>query len=65
VPNPPKELFTVYGTKAQMMEPVVRADKMVCWISVHYNPSTREWSRSDVAALEAALAETHEVMEDM
>ena len=65
VPNPPTELFTVYGTKAQMMAPVVRGDKMVGWISVHYNPSTREWSRDDVAALEAALAETHKAMDDM
>ena len=65
VPEPPKELFTVYGTKAQMMAPVVRADAMVGWISVHYNPSTREWSPDDVAALEAALAETHKVMDDM
>ena len=65
VPNPPKELFTVYGTKAQMMAPVVRGDKMVGWISVHYNPSTREWSRDDVAALEAALAETHTAMDEM
>ena len=63
-PEPPKELSTVYGTKAQMMAPVVRGDKMVGWISVHYNVSTREWSRDDVAALEAALAETHKVMDD-
>jgi len=65
VPQPPKELFTVYGTKAQMMAPVVREDRMVGWISVHYNPSTRDWSRYDVASLEAALAETHKVMDDM
>jgi hypothetical protein len=30
---------------------------------VHYNPSTREWSPDDVAALEAALADTHKVMD--
>ena len=65
VPEPPKELFTVYGTKAQMMAPVVRTDKMVGWISVHYNPSPREWSREDVAALEAALAETHKVLDGL
>jgi maleate isomerase len=65
VPNPPKELFTVYGTKAQMMAPVVRGDKMVGWISVHYNPSARDWSAEDVAALEAALAATHEAMDGM
>ena len=64
-PQPPKELIAIYGTKAQMMAPVVRADKMVGWISVHYNVSTREWSREDVAALEAARAETYKVMDDM
>ena len=64
-PQPPKELFTVYGTKAQMMAPVVRGDRMMGWISVHYNPSTREWSREDVAALEAALAETHTVLDGL
>ena len=65
IPQPPKELFTVYGTKAQMMAPVVHGEKMVGWISVHYNVSARNWSREDMAALEAALAETHKVMDDM
>jgi maleate isomerase len=65
VPKPPKELFTVYGTLAQMMAPVVRGDKMVGWMSVHYNVSPREWSPADVAALEAALAETQKVMDDV
>ena len=65
IPEPPKELSTVYGTKAQMMAPVVRGDKMVGWISVHYNVSTREWSDADVAELKKALAETHKVMDEM
>ena len=64
-PQPPRELMQIYGTKAQMMAPVVRGDKMVGWLSVHYNPSTREWSSGDVAALEAALAATHRIMDDM
>ena len=64
-PQPPKELIAIYGTKAQMMAPIVRGDAMVGWLSVHYNPSTREWTREDVAAREAALAATHKVMDDM
>lgn len=65
VPNPPKELMQIYGTKAQMMAPVVRGADMVGWLSVHYNPSPRKWSREDVAALEAALAATHIQMDAM
>jgi len=64
-PQPPRELMQIYGTKAQMMAPIVRGEKMVGWISVHYNPSTREWTPQDVAALEAALAATHKVMDAM
>ena len=63
-PQPPKELLAIYGTKAQMMAPVVRGDKMVGWLSVHYNVSTREWTREDVEALERALAATHKVMDE-
>ena len=65
IPNPPKELMQIYGTKAQMLAPVVRGADMVGWLSVHYNPSTREWSREDVAALEAALAATHKQLDTM
>ncbi len=65
VPNPPKELMQIYGTKAQMMAPVVRGADMVGWLSVHYNLSTRDWSSEDVAALEAALAATHKEMDVM
>ncbi len=65
VPNPPKELMQIYGTKAQMMAPIVRGADMVGWLSVHYNLSTREWSPEDVAALDAALAATHAQMDVM
>ncbi len=63
--RPPKELLQIYGTKAQMMGPVVRGDALVGWVSVHYNPSTREWSAADVAALEAAVAAVHKEMDGM
>ncbi|MGQ0751901.1 MAG: GAF domain-containing protein [Betaproteobacteria bacterium] len=64
-PQPPKELMQIYGTKAQMMAPVVRGSKMVGWLSVHYNLSTREWTSEDINALEAALAATHRIMDQM
>jgi maleate isomerase len=63
--KPPKELMQIYGTKAQMVAPVVRGADMVGWVSVHYNESSREWSSEDVAALEAAVAATHKQMDTM
>jgi maleate isomerase len=63
--SPPKELMQIYGTKAQMMGPIVRDGKLMGWISVHYNPSTREWTREDVAALESAVAAAHQEMDRM
>jgi maleate isomerase len=65
VPNPPVQLMQIYGTKAQMMAPVVRGPAMTGWLSVHYNLSPREWSPADVAALEAALAATQKLMDQM
>ncbi len=64
-PKPPKELMQIYGTKAQMVAPVVRDEVMVGWVSVHYNVSPREWSSEDKAALEAAVAATHKQMDAM
>lgn len=51
----PEELRRIYGTKAQMIAPIVRADKMVGWISVHQDESARQWKPEDVVALEAAV----------
>jgi hypothetical protein len=48
-------LRRIFGTKAQMIAPIVRANKMVGWISVHQNESARQWKPEDVVALEAAV----------
>jgi maleate isomerase len=53
-PAPPEALKTVYGTKAQMLAPLIRGGHLQGWISVHYNPGPREWSAADQAALEKA-----------
>jgi GAF domain-containing protein len=58
-PAPP-ELIEFYGVKAQMLAPLVRQDRLVGIISVHYAPSTREWTEADVAALDDAARRTQE-----
>jgi maleate isomerase len=50
--SPPKDLLKVYGVKAQMLGPLIWDHNLVGFISVHYIPSTRHWSHSDIAALD-------------
>lgn len=54
-PAPPPELIDYYGVKAQMLGPIVRDDRVIGWISVHYTPGCRNWSKKDVAALQDAV----------
>lgn len=50
--KPPKALLTVYGVQAQMLLPMTDDyDDVIAWISVHYVPSTREWTEREIAAL--------------
>jgi maleate isomerase len=60
---PPPELISVYDVKAQMLAPLVDRDALVGWVSVHYTPSVRDWKAAEVAALTAAAAEVHGVIE--
>ena len=60
----PDELMRIYGTKAQMIAPIVRPDEMVVgWIAVHHDESARQWTREDVVALEAAVDATQKAMD--
>ena len=52
---PPSELIEVYGVKAQMLAPIVRDDRLVGVISVHYAPGPRDWSSENVAVLQEAV----------
>lgn len=54
-PAPPEALMKFYGVKAQMLGPIIRDDKLVGWISVHENRTTRQWSEADVDSLTSAL----------
>ncbi|HEV2008113.1 MAG TPA: GAF domain-containing protein [Burkholderiales bacterium] len=58
----PDELMRIYGTKAQMIAPIVRADNMMGWIAVHHDEPARQWTREDVVALEAAILATQNAM---
>ena len=62
-PPPPQELLTVYGVQAQMLGPISQDGRVVGWLSVHYAPSTREWSDDDVAALKQAVARVQDALE--
>lgn len=59
----PDELMRIYGTKAQMIAPIVRADNMMGWIAVHHDEPARQWTREDVVALEAAVDATQKAMD--
>ena len=51
---PPSELIELYSVKAQMLAPIVRDDRLIGVISVHYVPGPRDWSSDDVATLRDA-----------
>ena len=61
--QPPKELMQIYGTKAQILAPVIRGEALTGWISVHYNPSPRKWTPQDVAAVEEAIRTAHAILD--
>ena len=54
-PAPPRELVELYGVRAQMLAPVVRNDRVIGWISVHDNTSSRRWTHADISALTTAV----------
>jgi GAF domain-containing protein len=55
-PNPPRELFEVYGVGSQMLSGLFDDDGLVGIISVHHAATTREWTDAEIAALERATA---------
>jgi maleate isomerase len=62
-PPPPLELTTIYGAKAQMLAPVERDGKLIGWVSVHYIPGTRKWTREDVVAIAAAAGRMQAILD--
>ncbi len=60
---PPPELIARYGTKAQVLAPIVRDGRLVAFVSVHYNLAARRWSRRDVAFVEDAARRLGELLD--
>jgi len=54
-PLPPVELVEIYGTKAQVLSPILAPGALWGWVSVH-SAKARPWSDEDVAHAERAAA---------
>ena len=54
---PPPQLIAQYGARAQMLAPILRDDRLVGILSVHYAPGPRDWTPEDIGALERARDE--------
>lgn len=54
-PAPAPELLERYGTRSQMLAPLVRGGRLVGIVSVHYNVGPREWTPDEVGTLERAV----------
>ncbi len=57
-PLPPRMLTERYRVGAQMLGPLFDADDLIGTVSVHEVGRTRDWTESDLAALEKAVAAT-------
>lgn len=61
-PAPPRALIDAYGAKAQMLAPVEYNGAMIGWVSVHYAVGPRDWTQSEVSALEEAARRIGDVV---
>lgn len=64
-PYPPAALVESYGTKAQMLGPILIGGRLIGWISVHENTGPRQWSAADVAALREATTRVSAIIETL
>jgi maleate isomerase len=61
-PVAPERLRGHFGVKAQMLAPVIRADRLDGWVSLHEAKGKRDWRDADKAAImEAAQAVVDEL----
>lgn len=61
-PPPPTALVEIYGTRAQMLGPLLREGSLVGWVSVHENRGPRVWRDVDRDALSKAVADAYRVL---
>ena len=58
-PAPSPELLERYGTRSQMLAPLIQGGRLIGIVSVHYNLGPREWTADEVAVLEHAVERIH------
>ncbi|MBV8423791.1 MAG: GAF domain-containing protein [Candidatus Eremiobacteraeota bacterium] len=61
----PAELLAQYGMRAQMLGPIFRDGNLIAWISVHDCTGPRKWSAGDIQALEVALEDSAQVLDEI
>ena len=62
-PAVPQKLIDLYEVKAQMLGPLVRDDRLIGVVSVHYTPGPREWSDKDIDGLREAIERTQQELD--
>ena len=55
-PAPPPALLTTYGTRAQMLSPILGGAGVIGYISVH-SSDPRPWSKDDIDSLHVATTQ--------
>jgi maleate isomerase len=53
---PEHEVTDVYGIRSEMVAPVIRNGHLIGWVSVHNTRGPHQWTKGEIAAIEAACA---------
>ena len=56
-------LIKVYGVQAQMLGPVVRAGRMVGWVSVHQVGRARQWAEAEIRLLSETCTSVKKILD--
>ncbi|MCL8209424.1 MAG: GAF domain-containing protein [Actinomycetia bacterium] len=63
--SPPPELMAVYGVRAQILAPLLGADRTLAgWISVHDTVAPRMWTPHEEAMVREITARVRRMLED-
>jgi maleate isomerase len=60
---PEKEVTDIYGIRSEMVAPVVRGEHLPAWVSVHEIRGPRQWTKTEIAAIEAACTKVSQELD--
>jgi GAF domain-containing protein len=63
-PPVPDELIDLYGAHAQMLAPVICAERLAAIVSVHYVPGPLEWTNEQIEALRQGQGDVLQILGD-